>query len=397
MKANDRAIRVCMVSYYFTPEYSGSAIQAASLSGKLKTLGVRPFVICANLSNSPAVDDVDGLPTYRLAVVSRGHMAVIVFWLKLSHFLWENRHSYDLIHAHGTMQHGIASIMGRILGKRTILKVAMANHDIAFSRQGRIWGRINEFLVSRFDRYIAISRDIQREFDGLAWSKNKVRAIPNGVDTDRYYPARSEAEKSALRTELGLPSALIVTYVGGINSRKNIRFLIECWLESVRAGVDGYLLIVGPVEITQDSKARAYFEALQSYTRAASISDRVIFTGYQPEVEKYLRASDVFVLPSKQEGMPNVLLEAMASGLAAIASRESAAADIIDNDRTGFLIDIGKPDELVGCLAQLALDENRRNVIGKAARRHIERYFSLSAIARAYEALYNELLANPKL
>src|SRR5688500_4562434 len=127
-----RTMRPCMVSFFFYPEYSGSAIQAYNLCRHLVSLGAAPFIVAADLSGARAYDRYREIPLYRLPVMKNRELQIPSFAVSLLQFLFARRNDYDIIHAHGTLQHCVASIAGRILNKPTILKVAMAKSDIAF-------------------------------------------------------------------------------------------------------------------------------------------------------------------------------------------------------------------------------------------------------------------------
>jgi glycosyltransferase involved in cell wall biosynthesis len=114
--------------------------------------------------------------------------------------------------------------------------------------------------------------------------------------------------------------------------------------------------------------------------------------GERQDVELYLQASDIFVLPSKLEGMPNVLLEAMACGLPCVTTRVSGTQDIIDDGTSGLLVEYGDPEALRTCLVALLRDSERRCRIGVNAKRTIDGRFSLERIADLYAMNYAELL-----
>lgn len=385
-------VRVCMLSFYYAPHYSGSAIQARNLSLHLRTRGVEPFVVSANLTGSAEHELVDGIPVYRLPVLQDATWQVPSFMLSLAWFLIRRRHSYDVIHSHGTLQHTIASLVARLLGKGTILKVAMARSDIDFNRQGRLWGRANRYLVSRFDRYIATSRIIQDEFRQHSFADGRVHLMPNGVDTDTYRPCATQAEKSQLRASLGLPDKPTVCFVGIIIARKNVDLALRAWREVRREQIDAQLVLVGPLPERSDAAAWRYYQELLDYVEREGLKDSVIFTGFQPAVASYLRASDIFLFPSKQEGMPNALLEAMASGLPSVASQISGTEDLIEQGSNGYMFPLQDEPAYARALIELLREPDLTHRIGEQARRFVESSYSLHALSASYEQIYRDLI-----
>lgn len=392
VSGHSRRIRVCMLSFYFTPEYSGSAVQARNLSRHLTSKGVDAFIVSARLSKIAWRDEVDGIPVFRIPVLKHKSTVLPTFWLSLAIFLILKRQDYDVIHAHGTVLHAIASVVGRLLGKKTILKVAMANSDIAFQRQGRLMGRINQYLVRRFDHYIATSKDIYQEFQAHGIVAPSVTLLPNGVDTSIYHAPASELEKQQLRAALQMPDGFVVCYVGILIERKNIDLILRVWKEVKEKGVRGHLFLVGPIPKDNVGDETLYCRQLRQYVVDNGLVDSVTFTGYQEAVSNYLRASDVFLFPSKQEGMPNVLLEAMASGLPCVVSRISGTEDLVQNDQNGFILPLKEEDEFTNMIFQLARNPALMTRIGRSARDFITSSFSLQKTAERYLQIYLQLL-----
>lgn len=387
-----RCLRVCMLSFYFSPDYSGSAIQAKNLSRYLAHYNVEAFIVSANLSKSARRDVVEGIPLYRIPVINTDLLLLPSFWLSLALFLVAKRRDYDVIHAHGTVLHAIASLVGRLLGKKTLLKIAMANSDIAFHRHGRLMGRVIRYLVERFDHYIATSKDIYAEFREHGIQLTNVTLLPNGVDTQAFMPVGSDRDKSELRNRLGIPEGFIICFVGIIIARKNVDLIVRVWRELVGRGVKGSVVLVGPIPKDNDGRESEYVRNLREYISKNGLGDSVVFTDRQERISDYMRASDLFFFPSKQEGMPNVLLEAMACGLPCVVSRISGTADLVEEGRTGFLVPMDDEQTYANVIYDLSQDRSLAVSIGRNARESIMQRFSLSATARQYRMIYSSLL-----
>jgi glycosyltransferase involved in cell wall biosynthesis len=282
--------------------------------------------------------------------------------------------------------------VARLLGKGTLLKVAMAHSDIDFQGQGRLWGRANRYMVSRFDRFIATSRIIQDEFRQHAFAEGRVHLMPNGVDTDTYRPCATREEKSQLRASLGLPNRPTVVFVGIIIGRKNVDLALRAWREVRRQQIDAQLVLVGPLPERSDAGAWRYYEQLLEYVEREGLKDSVIFTGFQKAVPDYLRAGDIFLFPSKQEGMPNALLEAMASGLPSVASKISGTEDLIEQGSNGYMFPLEDEPAYGRALVELLSNPELTQRVGEQARRFVERSYSLRALSANYERIYRDLI-----
>lgn len=377
-----------MLSYFFPPSYSGSAVQALNLSLHLQRRGVEPFIVSANLTGSPAEDVVHGVPVHRVPVIGSPGEGIPRFWVSVARLLWRRRDQFDIIHAHGTLQHGIASLLGRRLRKPTILKVAMADSDIAFERQGRLVGAIGRFTVERFDCYIATTDAIAAEFEQQGLDAAKVRRIPNGVDTTRHAPLDPE-RRAALRRELRLPDGPIVSCVAIVQARKNIDGILRMWRAAVERGAPGHLILIGPVE----EPGGPFIRGLEAFIDAHDLRGRVSMLGKRDDVPRLLQASDVFLFPSKKEGMPNAVLEAMACGVPALVSSTAGVARLIVPGVNGYALDPADERAFVDRLVPLLRDESLRASLGRSARAQVVENFSLERIAQRYQELYAELLA----
>lgn len=382
-----------MLSFYFYPMYSGSAEQARNLSSHLLRRGLLPEVVSANLTSSRPVEELDDLRVRRLPILKIKPLQIPSFSLTLAWHLFRRRREYQIVHAHGTFQHAIASVVCRALGKKSVLKIAMGNSDLAFQRQGRTWGRVNRFLVRRFDRYVATSAEIYRECVTQGMDASRVRLIPNGVDTVKFRPAATDEERRRARRALQLPDKPVVCFVGIMDARKNVDGILRVWRSVVRSGAVGHLLLVGPESEDLGDKRTEFCQQLRRFVADENLTETVTFAGRQTDVAPYLRSSDIFFFPSRREGMPNVLLEAMASGLACVASDIGGSVDLIDHGRTGCLVPLADEESMAEILKSLLVDVSRSRELGRAARQAAVQGFSLEVTAERYLRLYQELLA----
>lgn len=377
-------IRVLMFSYYFPPHYSGAALQAISLAKKLRDRGVDVTFLTVNQDALPEVDSVDGFTFYRLKE-GRGRFTAPLLWKNMWKAASNGNGGFDILHAHGAyLKNSFFGPLSRMSGKKSLVKVSLADNDLHGLGKGKS-GWLHKRFISMVDRYVSISREIAEELKGYGFSDDKIREIPNGVDTDRFSPV-DENSRKALREKTGLPAeGLMVLYVGGISSRKNVKWLVDRWTEMC-TGFPGFLTVVGPV--AREDKDKRLFNSLKE--QEAGSKGRLFVKNYTERVEDLYRMADIFVLPSKNEGMPNVVLEAMSTGLACLVNRISGASDLIGGG-SGVLMDANEPVTLLDGLNRLR-DGKERTEIGKKARERIISDFSLDSVADRYIKLYGEML-----
>jgi len=200
--------------------------------------------------------------------------------------------------------------------------------------------------------------------------------IHNAIDSQRFQPA-SDTLRHAARQRLNLPQdATVMIYVGSGFERKGLKAAIEAVANS-----DRYLVVVG-----QDKQLARY----QQLANQLNCLDRLRFAGVQQDVQPFYHAADALLLPTLYDPFPNVVLEAMACGLAIITSTGCGGAEFITNGEQGFVcdaLDIKALNEAV--IATPALSHNP--ALGEAARRKIEPY-GPQRLAQALTSLYQHVL-----
>jgi glycosyltransferase involved in cell wall biosynthesis len=239
---------------------------------------------------------------------------------------------------------------------------------------------------------VCLSNELYRRcMDDPALREDQLVCIPNGVDTEEFMPVDSATQRT-LRQSLSIPpDRPVVIYVGILAHRKGTDILLRAWQRVLRQRPEAVLLLVGPVEDTHNAFADEVAERLPNWVEACS-PDSVVITGRVENVAAYLRAADVFVLPSRSEGLPNVLLEAMSTGLACVGARISGITDVVSDGVDALLFDSENEEELAVCLLRLLDDTLLRAKLGRTARQTVESHFSLASVAQAYQELYRELV-----
>jgi glycosyltransferase involved in cell wall biosynthesis len=219
---------------------------------------------------------------------------------------------------------------------------------------------------------IACNSDVARELDG---SGARVQVVPHGVDLDRFHP-RQRASAPVLR----------LLAVGRLVEKKGFHVL----LDAVAA-----VPVMWVLRIVGDGPER---DRLASQARALGIADRVTFTGEMTHdllPSEYGRA-DAVVIPSvldrsgDRDGLPNVVLEAMASGIAVVATKMGAIPSAVRDGETGVLVPAGNRDAIVAALTRLGRDPELRAALGASARGTVEKQFDLRRCTRRLASVLRE-------
>lgn len=239
-------------------------------------------------------------------------------------------------------------------------------YDLA--RLHAVTGPLIRFLWRRAFAVVANSRglaDLARQ----SAPDVAVDVIPNGVDCERFRPRTGERPDGPAR----------LVFCGRVVFQKGLDILLDA-LALLPAEPAWELHIVGDGPARPDIEARA---------ARAGLSDRLVFHGWQDRdsLARLVRGMDAFVFPSRHEGMPNALLEAMASGLPVAASRIAGNEELVEDGRTGFLAPPESPRALAALLASLLASPELRADMGRAGRAKVLHGYSWAAAAARYLAL----------
>ncbi len=381
-----RPARVLMYTAYFDPEYSGAALQALTLARELRRRGHHVEFVTNQWAGLSERGEVEGFQVWRLEPGRLRKHRELRLWYNLARLVWQRRRDFDILHSHGAYYtHAFIGPLGRVAGLKTLVKASLANDDLQ-DLDRPVIGWLHRLMLRRIDACVAISQDLAQEFRAGGLDPARIHYLPNGVDTVRFHPV-SDGERDGLRARLGLPAERpIALYVGVLDERKNIVWLAEQWVAKGGLGTDALLVAVGPQSREDpDGVLRGRLAALSH-----GAPELFQLRDFTPDILPWYQCADALVLPSLKEGLPNVVLEAMACGLPCVAARACGSRELIVQGRTGYTYEHGDAQDLARVLS-LCLGPEGRD-LGAEARRLVEARYSIQAIADRYEELYARLL-----
>jgi glycosyltransferase involved in cell wall biosynthesis len=239
-------------------------------------------------------------------------------------------------------------------------------------------------VYGKVTRYLSINSSIREELLQFPISADKIVSIPNTVDVKRFFPV-SEERKAKIKKELELSQEQQwILMAGRFVERKRFEDLIFAW-GKIEALYPNYsLLLVG------DGEKRGRYEKL---AKELNISNRILFVGMQAQMPLYYQAASLFVFPSRLEGMPNVVLEAMASGLPIIASSIAGISEVLQTEKEALLIPAMDVDALANAIKHLIENPERAKAMGQAARNKAVTFYSFEQVAPRLISLYKQILS----
>lgn len=245
----------------------------------------------------------------------------------------------------------------------------------------KVWHElaIDRWLGRRSDRIIVNSSGIRDFYVRHGLPPEKFTVIPNGIS-----PAPAGASREELLAELGLPPhARLIGAVGRLWPQKRMKDLI--WAADLLKVIrdDVHLLILG------DGPQRA---RLEQFRRQVRIEDKVHFLGHRDDVPRWVPQFDLLWLASEYEGLPNVILEAMAAGVPVVATDISGNRDLVVPDETGYLVPVGDRAALARQANKLLDDAELARRLGAAGRQRVLSEFTVERMVERHAQLYREVL-----
>lgn len=293
-----------------------------------------------------------------------------------------NRHRPAILHSHRYKEH----ILGAFASKLSHNPIVVQTYH-GLEEHLRGWAALKMSVYTRLNTisgnmaaqgFIGVSGEIAGVLQ-RRYQSGMVRCIRNGIDLTHVKATKSHAE---VREQLGIPAeAFVLGTVCRLTPVKGIEYLIRAWaITSKSYGYQqGRLVIVG------DGPLRPILEDL---AREVGIADDTLFLGTRTDVYDLMAAFDALAMPSLHEGIPMVLLEAMAMAVPIIASRVGGIPEILDDGQEALLVPAQNADALSLAIDALAQDVELRDQLRKAARARVESQFSINSTAAMTGDLY---------
>lgn len=418
-----RNLRLYIAITTFFPLIGGAETQTFAQAQRLQERGYEPTIITFRHRNAwPEREVIGGIPVIRVAgslLGNRQHfprmlrqISYLLAMLVMTWNLWRHRKDYDILQVCQFSQLVLPlALLCRVTGKpMTIVVISAGAGKATKTREparllagpldasaawlqvdGKTWvdgdldgvarmGKfVLNFLCSTLNRIssavIVLSSRMQKQFSNYHLPLLDIRCISNGVDVRRFHPALAEISLEEWHKT--------VVCVSKLRYEKGIDVLLQAWRLVHKQDPRARLVIVGsgPIE-----------KQLARMADELGITGSVEFAGLQSDVPAQLHRGALFVLPSRWEGMPNALLEAMACGCACVATRVSGSEDLIEYGVNGLLVESEEYSAMADALLALLADAELAARYGQAAHETTTRSYTIETITDRYAELYWLLL-----
>jgi glycosyltransferase involved in cell wall biosynthesis len=377
-------MKILMLSDYFTPHIGGGVEGVVREVGRrLVKRGHAVHLVTLNVMGAPGRERIDGIVVHRapalpltglLGAQSSVSPAALPLALTVARALQP-----DLIHAHNLffMTTPVAVALKWAIRRPLVTTLHLGALDRLGGLAGaaaRLYERsVGRLIVRSSDRVTAVSEAVAVHGRHLARRPERVRTIPNGVDTDRFSPPPDGR----------LPARRQVALVGRLIFNKGPQYLVEAAPRILARHPDVEFLIVG------DGPMR---RSLETTVAARGLAPAFTFLGLRPDVPVLLQGAAMLVRPSLSEGLPLTVLEAMACALPVVATPVGGTAEVVREGETGYLVSPGSVDGLAEAVCRLLDEPDRARQMGWSGRRFVEHGYAWDRVVDQTLALYHELL-----
>ena len=329
-------------------------------------------------------EERSGFQIIRPKTFGPGKMKTLSFMIAALTYLFKMRKHYQILHAHLAFGPAfVAVLLGRFLGKKVVVKLGGSNAigDVQVSM--KTWrGRLRFWAIRRWANVVVTLTDVMRdEALQIGIPVERVQILNNGIDAAAY--DFDLAAKQQARKQIGQDGNVVVLFVGRLDPVKSLPTIIDA-MKLVQVSCPSLRLI-----IVGDGVERA---SLEAHVQRLGLENVVVFAGNQKNVSPYLKAADIFVLPSFTEGISNALLEAMASRLTCLATPVGGNNEVLDNGKYGVMVPVANVQAWSDALIEWGNDRKKCQVMGQKARDRILATYDFSVVGAQYEKMYNDLL-----
>jgi glycosyltransferase involved in cell wall biosynthesis len=388
-------MKVLMVISQFHPIIGGAERQAQLLAQTLIKKGIQVQVVTGWWKlRTPRREVINGVRIFRnfsfwgmFGIKGIRSLGALVYMITLGFYLLLHKKRYDVIHVHQVLYPAfISALVGKsVLSKPVIVKNSCTGlmGDIIQIKRFPLGDFQLKYLLKKTDCLIVVSKEGEKEFRDLGYPEQQITHIPNGVELPVDLKKQSEQ-----------PLRLLTS--ARLDRQKGVDVLLKAWANIVQEEKTHKLQILGSGPLKSD---------LQKLTETLKIEREVEFVGMVHNVEEYLKISDIFVLPSRAEGLSNALLEAMSYGIPCITTNVGGNNELFGLDgeknitlgeylitRNGLIIN---PDDIKGlskAILYLIRNNKAREEIGTRSREFIQRNYSIDWVADRYIGLYRKIM-----
>jgi glycosyltransferase involved in cell wall biosynthesis len=294
------------------------------------------------------------------------------------------RQQADLLCCHGYKP----NLLGRLAARNAgIPIVAVSRGWTAESLRVRVYEALDRWNLRWMDRVVCVSAGQAERVRHAGVAPERITIIRNAVRADRFTQP-DPAQRQALEQMFPSPPRLLIGAAGRLSPEKGFGVLVQAAARLARMNPAIGFLHFG------DGPLR---DALQRQIETAGLADRFLLGGFRTDLDQLMPCFDLLVLPSFTEGLPNVVLEALAAGVPAVATAVGGTPEVLEDGVSGYLVPPGDADALAEKIERAISSDTQRRAMGEHGRQRVLEEFTFEAQARQYLQLFDELITQGSL
>jgi len=366
-------MKILMIIAEYYPVVGGAQKECRNQAEMFCKKGINVMILTQYIKGLPEYEEINGIPVFRkIRAFNPWGPSYILSTLI---FLVRKRKLYDIIECFGIFYYTAASVVMKYIWKKKVinrLECAGENGDLKRIKVMKYRVFI-KMTWKKVDKIIAITKEIYGDLIHNGVHKEDIVFIPNSVNTDYYSPPISKARNYPLK----------ILFVGRLSEQKGVDILLRAMHEVIGRCFNSFLTVVGDGPLRRE---------LEEQVNDLKITEYVTFVGNTNDVIRHYHDSHILVIPSNWEGLPLVLLEGMACGLAIVASNLGGIREVIQDGINGLLFPMGNGKELASKIIYLIKNPEAATEMGRISREKAVSHFSLIKNIQSYLELYESLL-----
>ena len=374
----------CNLLYVFdNMEFGGGERVFAQIINRLSDKKYKIIVAC--LPTGTFIEKIKGSKAQIKSFDMRNRFNPGVI-LQLSSLIRKER--VDIVHSQGARADFFARIAAKLAGAPNVVSTVpmpVEGFDVNPIKK-LIYMAFNRFSECFVDRFIVVSDALEKMMiEKHRIAPQRIVKIYNGIETDEYCIPDEEIvrRRSSFRTKANIgEDVAVIGVIGRLVWQKGFEYFIASIPEVLKEFKEAWFLVVGEGELEDDLKVKS---------KKLKLEDKIIFTGFLSDIKDVLASIDILVIPSLREGMPVVLLEAMAMKKPIVATNIEGIMEILENGVSGLLVPPRDTEALAEAVIDLLKHQDKANQMGMAARRVVEERFGVDTMVQQVRKVYEEL------
>ncbi|MFX0137825.1 MAG: glycosyltransferase family 4 protein [Candidatus Hodarchaeota archaeon] len=371
-------LHICMIS----PEFASGGIgnYVYNLSKKLIEKRHKVTVLTRGSIKKTNKKVIDGIPVYDVSMLPLYPFHICVHGFFVNSVFKSLKSEFNMVHLHSPILPIIKTDLPILATVHTLYTNDTASFDTNnfYSYAERLQSLFLSSLelknLKNSKKITTVSSLLIKELEDYKFNIKNVSVLGNGVNEKIFYPTKNLKYKNKY-----------ILYVGRIGFRKGIFNLMECAKNVLKEHQNVKFIMVGTGPLLNQ---------LRKKVRNMNLQKKILLLGYikKERLLQLYRGAYIHLIPSAYEGLPNVLLEAMSSGIPVVANNVGGISDVISSGVNGFLVSSKNPSEMIKVINKLLENVNLRNKIGKNARKTIEKYYTWDIMAEKFLENYYSII-----